>query len=84
MAIEIYSYQTEDGIDIVLPLKFKTKILRQAASLDEVEFMFYMLDNVADEANVLLIDEMDVVDFGKMFKGWQAAWQARAEATSGE
>ena len=80
----MFTFTAEDGTVIELPLKFKTKILRQASKLPELEFMFCILDNVADETNIDRIDELDVAEMRKMFTDWQLAWQAKAEASMGE
>lgn len=68
--------------EVRIPLKFKTRLLREGRALlnDELEFMFYMLDGVLG-SEAAKVDEMDAAEMKAMFYAWQVAWQERSEAS---
>lgn len=71
--------------EVRIPLKFKTRILREAQKMqgDDLGFMFFVLDNVLGD-EVAKVDEMDAGEMRRMFSTWQTAWSERAEAAMGE
>ena len=70
--------------EVVIPLRFKGKILKQAKEYqdDDLGFMFFVLHAIGVPEDVT--DEMDALEIRAMFSAWQSAWQGRAEATLGE
>lgn len=61
--------------EITIPLRFRTKHLREIAKgqMDDVELLFYLLDNLAPDQTAK-VDELDAADAMRMLGAWQAAW----------
>ena len=79
-----FTWTTEDGDRVTIPLRIKLKLLRAMSDVDlDAKGMFVFLEAlIPDQAAVL--DEMDVNDFQAMFKDWQAAYNAAQGADLGE
>lgn len=79
-----FVWTTEDGAEVVIPLRIKLKVVRQMAGRDlDNAAMFDMLEAlIPDQADAL--DEMDVNDFQAMFVAWQSEYNAVTGATPGE
>lgn len=80
-----FTWTTDDGDTITVPLRLKLKTLRSLSGADvgDVDTMFAILDSIVPgQADVL--DEMDVNDFTLMFTAWQEAYQDAAGASLGE
>jgi len=62
--------QTSDG-EIVLPLRFKTKLFRQLAhGTDEMSAFFAILDNVGSPEVVEALDELDLAETSRHMERW--------------
>lgn len=81
---KIFTWHTEDGNKLVLPLRVKVKVLRELNDLMlDADGMYQMAIAVApDQAKV--IDEMDLNDFTDGFNAWRAAYADLAGAGLGE
>lgn len=81
---KVFTWETEDGDTVTIPLRIKLKLIRAMSDVDlDAKGMFVFLEAlIPDQAAVL--DEMDVNDFQAMFKAWQNAYNEAAGATLGE
>lgn len=80
-----FTWTTEDGVEVNIPMRVKLKIIRQMSDRDmDAGAMFDMLEAIAPgQADVF--DEMDIVtDFQPMFETWQSEYNALSGATPGE
>lgn len=70
--------------EVVIPLKFKGKLLKAVRDMqdDEIGLIFYMLDALGVPESTT--DEMDALEIKDMFLAWQKAWQAQSGADLGE
>lgn len=80
-----FTWTTEDGSEVKIPMRVKLKVIRQMAGRDlDAEAMFDMLDKIAPGQESVL-DEMDIVtDFQPMFEAWQSEYNALTGASLGE
>lgn len=77
-----FTWPLEDGGGtIVLPLKMKVKILREARGKSDLDFMFTVIDGIAPPKVQAQIDEMDAGELKRMFEAWQTEWTSRQEAS---
>ena len=79
-----FTWTTEDGETVTIPLRIKLKLIRAMADRDlDATGMFAFLEAlIPDQSDVL--DEMDVNDFQAMFKEWQDAYNGQQGADLGE
>ena len=74
MALEKFHYTTEAGVKITLP-KFmqgiKTGLVRKIRKLEPGSQVFEIVEAVADEETLALIDELGPEEFGELVKAWQ-------------
>lgn len=85
VASKTFTWETEDGDTVTIPLRIKLKVIRSLGSSTDLdaETMFSMLDAIIpDQADKL--DEMDVNDFTAMFSAWQEAYNNATGAQLGE
>ena len=76
--------QTDEG-ELRIPLRFKTKLLRQIRDLpDEIDQVFALLDGIGDKATAEKLDELDVLDTTETAAAYFQAWQEKNEARLGE
>lgn len=79
-----FTWTTDDGVDVSIPLRVKLKVIRSMAERDlDADAMFEILDAIAPGQGEL-IDDMDVNDFQAMFTTWQREYQALSGASLGE
>ena len=84
VAGKVFTWTTEDGDTIDIPLRIKVKVLRSMSSKDlDVDGMFAMLEALIP-GQAEAIDELDVNDLTNMFTAWQSAYNAQTGATLGE
>lgn len=71
---DVFEY-THDGKKITLPLmnKIKFGIIRKLRKLDDTEQMFSMIELVADEKTLAVIDDMDQDEIKKFMSEWNEA-----------
>lgn len=79
-----FTWTTDDGDTITIPLRIKLKVIRQIAGDNMTpDVMFTIIEQIAPgQAEVL--DEMDVNDFTSCFAAWQVEYNALTGATPGE
>lgn len=79
-----FTWTTEDGDEVTIPLRIKLKLIRAMADNDlDAAGMFVFLEAlIPDQSEVL--DEMDVNDFQSMFKAWQDTYNGLQGADLGE
>ena len=75
--------QTEEG-EISLPLKFKTKLLRQFGKLDQMDAFFLILDEVAGPGVSEVIDELDIMETTEIMVEFFKVFEERVQATLGK
>lgn len=79
-----FTWTTEDGDTVEIPLRINVKVIRSLAGRDlDAEAMFLMLEQIAP-GRTDVFDEMDLNDFQAMFQQWQKEYQALSGATLGE
>lgn len=76
-----FTYTAESGQSLTLPLRLKVGTLRKARKLEEVDFAFTIIESIADEKSLEVIDEMDAAEMRVMFEQWQRAYNDRAGAS---
>ena len=71
---DVFEY-TYDGKKITLPLmnKLKFGVIRKLRKLEDTEQMFQMIELVADEKSLAVIDERDQDEIGKFMEAWNEA-----------
>lgn len=75
--------QTEEG-ELSLPLKFKTKLLRQFGKLDQMDAFFLIIDEVAGPETSAIIDELDIMETTGIMVEFFKIFEGRIQATLGE
>lgn len=79
-----FTWTTEDGEAVEIPLRIKLKVIRSVADRElDAAAMFDLLEQIIPGQTDVL-DEMDIHDFESMFSAWQREYQARSGATLGE
>lgn len=82
---EKFHHTFSDETAVSLPLSVPFGVLRKLNTAEsEVEMMGMLLDAVADEATLAIIDAADGAEVAVMFRDWQTEYAKRAEATMGE
>lgn len=72
---EKFHWTAPSGVEIVLPHmnKIKGGLLRKYRKQDPVDFMFSILEAVADEDALAQVDDLGMADMNAMFEAWQQA-----------
>jgi hypothetical protein len=80
-----FTWTTEDGETVEIPMRVKLKTIRAMANRDlDAGAMFEIIDTIAPGQGEVM-DEMDIVtDFQPMFTAWQEEYQALSGASLGE
>lgn len=75
MTNEKFHWTAPSGAEIVLPHmnKIKGGLLRKYRKLDPVDFMFSVLEDIADEETLAQVDDLENDDMNAMFEAWQKA-----------
>lgn len=82
MALEKFHYTTDGGEKITVP-KFKTVpagVIRRVRKESQAEQIFTVLEALADEATLALVDDLDADEFNRFVQ----AWQEDSKVTMGE
>lgn len=82
MSTELFHHTTEAGAEITLP-RFRnvpSGVVRKLRKSSEVDFIFGMIEAVADEATLEAIDQVGMVELAEIAK----AWQQDSAVTAGE
>lgn len=71
--MEKFHYPTEGG-EIVLPRigNMKAGILRRHRDKEPVDFVFSLVEEVADAATLDLLDDLEIGQINDLFEKWQA------------
>lgn len=77
--------QTENG-ELSIPLRFKTKLIRQIRDVDgdEIDQIFALLDGLNDQATADALDELDIFETGRVVAAFFQAWREKQQASVGE
>lgn len=75
--------QTTEG-EISIPLRFKTKLLRQFGSMDQMDAFFLILDEIAGPETVATIDELDIMETTEIMVEFFKEFESKVQATMGE
>ena len=79
-----FTWTTEDGEAVEIPMRIKLKVIRSLAGRDlDAEAMFLILEQIIP-GQAETLDEMDLNDFQDMFSTWQDEYQKLSGATLGE
>lgn len=75
MTTEHFHWTSPSGVEITLPhmARLKAGLLRRVRRLDPVDASFTMLEEVADEANMAKIDDLQIEDLNALATAWQEA-----------
>lgn len=82
MALEKFHYTTAAGEKVTLP-KFKSVsagVIRRVRKESQAEQIFTVLEDLADEATLRLVDDLDAQEFNEFVQ----AWQEDSKVTLGE
>lgn len=84
MATEQFHWTSPAGVEIVLPHlnKIKAGIVRRHRKADVVDFIFSMLEEVADEDMLAKADDLETEEINDLFKAWQGAGASVGESVS--
>ncbi len=81
---KVFTWQTEDGDTLTIPLRVKMKTLLELADLNlDAEGMYRTIEAIAPDQTDL-IDEMDSNDFTAAFQAWQVAYTGGEDESLGE
>lgn len=74
MSTEKFHWTTPGGVEITLPHmdKIKAGIIRRHRKEEPVDFIFSVLEEVGDDAEIAKVDELDTSDLNTLFEKWQA------------
>ncbi len=79
-----FTWATEDGATLTLPLRIKMKVLRELNDVVlDADGMYRTVEAIAPD-QVSVVDEMDVNDFTAAYEAWQDAYAGQAGAGLGE
>lgn len=81
-----FHWTTKAGAPIVLPPAGRLPIgfARSIRKLPEADQIFTILEELADEATLAIIDGMDGNEFGQFYKDWDAHNKRQGLITPGE
>lgn len=70
---EKFHWTSPAGVEIVLPHmnKVKAGVLRRVRSLEPIDQMFSVLEEVADKDTLAKVDELDADHLNDLFEQWQ-------------
>lgn len=80
---DVFHANTTEG-KVQIPMRFKTKLMRQIAKLDETSGVFLLVDSVCDEETIERIDELDNVEMSQVVTEYFKAQQKFMGAPLGE
>lgn len=68
-----FMYNAENGTEIDLPpmSAITAGMLRKYRKLDEMDFMFSILEDVVDPDELAKIDDLPLVEVETLFRAWQ-------------
>lgn len=75
MAFEKFHWTSPSGIEITLPhmSKMPAGVIRKHRKSDPVDFVFSVLEDVADEAMIAQVDLLSLPEVNDLFEAWQEA-----------
>lgn len=75
MATEQFHWKTDDGREVVLPRfnQLPFGVVRKLRKEDEAEQLFGLVEQVADEDTLAIIDTLGMGDIETLFTAWQKA-----------
>lgn len=70
-----FTWQSPAGVTVTLPSlnTIPAGALRKYRKLDELDFMFSILEDVLDEGALADLDALGIGDIQRLFADWQAA-----------
>lgn len=73
--MEKFHWTSAAGVEIVLPRikKIPGRLIRQHRKLEGLDFVFTLVEAVADEDTLAKIDELDLGEQNELFEKWQSA-----------
>lgn len=82
MATEKFHWTSPAGVEIVLPHmnKIKAGIVRRHRKSEPVDFIFSVLEEVADKDMLEKADELDTSEINDLFEAWQKAGASVGES----
>ena len=84
MTMEKFHWTSPSGVEIVLPHmnKIKASVIRRHRKSDPVDFIFSVLEEVADEDMLSRADELGMDEINDLFVAWQEAGASVGESVS--
>lgn len=82
MATEKFHWTSPAGVEIVLPHmnKIKAGIVRRHRKADAIDFIFSVLEEVADADMLAKADELEAEEINDLFEKWQEAGASVGES----
>lgn len=73
MAFEKFHFTADDGAEIVLPSmnSLKGGLLRKYRKLDSLDFLYSIIEEVADEDEIAKLDNLERDELNRCFEKWQ-------------
>jgi len=74
MTTEKFHWTTPSGEDVVLPRmnQIKAGVLRRHRAKDGLDMGFSIMEDVASDSTMALIDDLEVDDLNRLLEAWQA------------
>ncbi|MBF6428705.1 hypothetical protein IU440_28945, partial [Nocardia cyriacigeorgica] len=68
----MFHYETEDGTEVILPRfdSVKPGVIRKIRKLSDVDQFFTVLEALADEDTLAVIDDLEQKEFQKLQTEW--------------
>lgn len=79
---EKFHWTSPAGVEIVLPHmnKIKAGVIRRHRRSEPIDFIFSILEEVADEEMLARADDLGTDDINKLFEQWQKAGASVGES----
>lgn len=73
--MEQFHWTSPSGVEITLPhmSKMPAGVIRKHRKSDPVDFVFSVLEDVADEAMIAKVDTLSLPEVNALFEAWQEA-----------
>lgn len=83
MTMERFHWTSPSGVEIVLPHmnKIKAGIIRRHRRSESVDFIFSVLEDVADDEMLSRADDLDAGEINDLFEAWQEAAASVGESS---
>lgn len=73
----VLHYTTSSGVQVKLPLSAKTRVFRKMQELEEIEALYFLIEEIGNKELVSTVDEMDVLDTFELLSVWSNEFEKR-------